>query len=126
MRLLKLRHADNPNSGIICNLPDISLKKKKGLQRYEALSRTWNLDGLNRTAVIDQGGKAYVHEIPISLFQALKILRETRIPYHLDRRNLHQSGRSRREESSNTEDTLFTEKQTMYVYNSATLAKMVI
>ncbi|MCJ1275389.1 hypothetical protein MMC21_003192 [Puttea exsequens] len=74
LRLLKLRHADDPNSGIICDLLEVPPDQK--IQKYEALSWTWDSDGLSKTIVIDQEDKAYNLKIPNNLYQALKVLRE--------------------------------------------------
>ncbi|KAL8718347.1 MAG: hypothetical protein Q9225_004507 [Loekoesia sp. 1 TL-2023] len=75
LRLLKLKHADDPHSDIICDLFEVS-PDQKSHQRYEALSWTWDHEGHRKMITIDQDDEAYILEIPNSLFQALKVLRE--------------------------------------------------
>ncbi|KAL8784217.1 MAG: hypothetical protein Q9213_004109 [Squamulea squamosa] len=74
LRLLKLKHADDPNSGIICDLFEVSPEEKR-TQKYEALSWTWQTDGVRKSIVIDHKDTAYHLEIANNLFQALKALR---------------------------------------------------
>ena len=75
LRLLKLKHANDPNSGIICDLFEVPPDRKSD-QKYEALSWTWEANGYHEMISIDQDDKAYDFKIPQNLFQALKVLRK--------------------------------------------------
>lgn len=74
LRLLKLKHADNPSSGIICELFEVPPDQKR-THKYEALSWTWPAEDSTHIISIDQNDKAYDFAISDNLFRALKVLR---------------------------------------------------
>ena len=74
LRLLKLKHADNPSSGIICELFEVP-PDQKHIHKYEALSWTWPAEDSTHIISIDQNDKAYDFAISENLFRALKVLR---------------------------------------------------
>ncbi len=73
LRLLKLRHAEDPESSIICDLFEVPPDQTRN---YEALSWTWPTDDSYKTIRIDRDDKAYPFKISTNLFQALKVLRQ--------------------------------------------------
>ena len=75
LRLLKLKHADDPNSRIICDLFEVTPDKKKD-HKYEALSWTWEGEKFDTPIYIDQNDRPYDLKIPNNLLQALKVLRK--------------------------------------------------
>ena len=76
LRLLKLKHADKPSSGIMCELFEVPPDQKRSL-KYEALSWTWPANDPKHIISIDQDDRAYDFAISENLFRALKVLRRT-------------------------------------------------
>ena len=74
LRLLKLRHADNPNDRIVCDLFEVA-PDQRDTYKYEALSWTWASEGSAKTIAIDRGDIAYALDIRNNLYQALQVLR---------------------------------------------------
>ena len=74
LRLLKLMHAKEPSSDVICELFEVPPDQQRIL-KYEALSWTWPAEDSKHLITISENNKAFDFAISDNLFHALKVLR---------------------------------------------------